>query len=925
MKASGLVSSKRAVGLAAAVILGAVLLLFFWRSFVPGQVLFSNDNPLGIHKNACVQFPGSVLGMWFDIYVLGASAGAWPPSLSIFLRGLLGPFGYAKFIVPLTLALGAMCAWYFFRRRGSTVLAGLLGTLAFALNSDYFSTACWGVSSQVVGFGMSYLALGLVAGDAGSMRRVACWSRYALAGLAVGMGVMEGIDNGALFSLMVAGFVVYDALMQQGPPLSRLGRGFGRTAVIAIFAFFVAFQMVVALVSTQIQGIVGTEQDRRTKDEHWNWATQWSLPKSEALDVIVPGLFGYRMDTPQGLPPSMEAGYRGGNYWGRVGSDPTYDDYFAHLGQRSLPTAGFIRFRGSANYLGVPVVLVALWAALQALRRRDSVFDPCRRRFLWFWIAVALASLLLAFGRFAPFYRFLYALPYFSTIRNPIKFMHLFTFALLILFTYGVDGLWRRYLAVPAEGPASLAAALKSCWKGIRGFDRRWIIGCGVALGGSLAAWLAYAHCRPALEHYLRLAEFDDATLARTMASFSIRQVGWFVLSFSLSSVLMFLILSRVLAGSRAKWGGLLLGLLLVADLWRANLPWVIYWDSAQKYATNPVIERLGDKPFEHRVAFLPLRGSSEGDLFDQVYHIEWAQHQFPFYNIQSLDIVQLPRMPADLAAFEEAFQCDGSAAQLYRMTRRWQLTNTRFFLGPAGSLSFLNTQFDPLAHRFHIVVSFDLAAKRGVAHPSLLEHFTAVPNPLGQFALFEFDGALPRAKLYNDWQVPADDPSAVAQLAPASLSATELNRLRQVGTNDFLTLKKLATASFDPDRTVLLAPSPPVPAPASPPAGDPGTVECTAYAPKHIVLQSQAGGPSVLLLNDKYDPDWKVTVDGKAAPMLRCNFIMRGVYLPAGAHTIEFRFQPSIKPLLVSLAGIGLGVVLAGFLALEGRRAGEG
>jgi len=65
------------------------------------------------------------------------------------------------------------------------------------------------------------------------------------------------------------------------------------------------------------------------------------------------------------------------------------------------------------------------------------------------------------------------------------------------------------------------------------------------------------------------------------------------------------------------------------------------------------------------------------------------------------------------------------------------------------------------------------------------------------------------------------------------------------------------------------------------------------------------------LLLNDHYDPNWNVRVDGQPEKVLRCNFIMRGVYLAAGRHTIEFRFQPPYGLLYVSLAAIGLALVV--------------
>src|SRR5690242_21142175 len=49
---------------------------------------------------------------------------------------------------------------------------------------------------------------------------------------------------------------------------------------------------------TNIKGVVGSQQDPETKAAQWHWATQWSLPKLESLSLVVPGLFGYRLDTP---------------------------------------------------------------------------------------------------------------------------------------------------------------------------------------------------------------------------------------------------------------------------------------------------------------------------------------------------------------------------------------------------------------------------------------------------------------------------------------------------------------------------------------------------------------------------------------------------------------------------------------------------
>ena len=328
-----------------------------------------------------------------------------------------------------------------------------------------------------------------------------------------------------------------------------------------------------ALVGTQIEGIVGTQQNDGSKGATLGLGHQWSLPKIETLGIAVPGLFGYRMDTPDG-----------GNYWGAVGRSPAWDRYFAG-GEQGSPPQGYLRFSGTGNYAGVLVILVALWAIAQSLRRQNSVFSETHRRFLWFWTAVLVVSLLLAFGRFAPFYHLFYTLPYFSTIRNPIKFLFVFSWALVIIFAYGIHGLSRRYLEVPAAGPASPLAQFKTWWAKVRGFDRNWISVCIIVLIGSLLAWLIYAVQKPNLVAYLKTVGFSDENMAGQIAAFSVHQVGWFILFFAFAMGLFALILSGAFAGRRAKWGGIFLGTLLVLDLGRADLPWIVFWNYPQKYA----------------------------------------------------------------------------------------------------------------------------------------------------------------------------------------------------------------------------------------------------------------------------------------------------------------------------------------------------
>jgi hypothetical protein len=452
-------------------------------------------------------------------------------------------------------------------------------------------------------------------------------------------------------------------------------------------------------------------------------------------------------------------------------------------------------------------------------------------------------------------------------------------------------------------------------------FDRRWITGCLVAVGLSIVAWLVYASKTSSLEQYLQTVQFD-AGLASAIASFSVKQAAWFVVFLILSATLVASILKGKLAGPRAKLGCILLGLVLVVDLGRSNLPWLLYLDYKEKYASNPVIDFLREnpshrKPYEYRVVGLPQL-PREFIALDQLYKIEWAQHHFPYYNIQSLDTIQMSRVREDWAAFETALRASGNPALV---TRRWQLTNTRYIIGPAAFTDALNQQVDPVLRRFRSVLTFDVGLRPGVPQfTGRLEELTAVPKPDGQCALIEFTGTLPRAKLYSQWQMPAQDQAALAGLRTNTLSANDLESLKMFGTNDFLTLKQIASPSFDPEKMVLVNTNLPAPTVAVATNQNPGTVEFASYIPQHIVLKADAKVPSVLLLNDRFDPEWNVYVDGQRAPLLRCNYIMRGVALAPGEHKVEFRFQPPIRNLYVSLAAFAVGLVLVGVLVFSKR-----
>jgi Bacterial membrane protein YfhO len=900
-----------------------ILSVLFRYNYLPGFTLASNDGPIGTLKSDSHKLPEEFFGGWQDLNSVGIREGTWP-SLTYALLCTLKPILYSKLYAPVGLFLLGLAAFSFFRAMKFTPAACIIGGLAAMLNSGFFSVACWGVVAHTNTIAMTFFAMAALVSARNATSPIQCWVRVALAGLAVGMGVAEGADVGAIFSVYVALFAMFQAWNSEGPVVPKLGMGAVRVGVVALFALFLAAQPISALVATAITGVAGTKQDEKTKQERWIFSTQTSLPKSEALCLLIPGLFGYRMDTPRDMS-AFESAYQNGVYWGQAGRDPAWDaahDEWLKSGKQGQPPNAAhygMRYTGGGNYTGVLVVMIALWAALQSWQKEKSVFSLAQRRWIWFWIAAAICSLLLAFGRYAPFYWYFYKLPYVSAIRNPSKFTHAVNLTLVVLFGFGLHGLCRKYFETAASATSSFTGHLKNWWSKVSGFDRKWVVGCGIAFATSVIGWFIYASSRQSLESYIQFVGYP-AEMAKGIAGLSIGEVGWFVLFLFLAGALVTVALSGWFAGRRAKLGAILMGILLVVDLGRANQPWIIVWDYDQRYQSNPIVDFLKEKPYEHRVASLPQYASQLAlafrapqadkiagaeEFFQQVYRIEWAQHILLYYNIQSLDIVQMRSMPEDIKAYLESFQPRPPRAQtqeefqrfigeLRLPTREWELTNTRYLLGAAPLVELLNGVFDQQKHRFRIVERFDMLAKPGITNPTKVAEETAVPSTNGIFALIEFMGALPRAKLFPNWEV---------------------------NTNTEATLKQLASPEFDPAKIVLVTEPVAVPSSATATNENAGTVEFASYDPNHIVLKANANAQSILLLNDRYDPNWKVTVDGKPATLLHANYIMRGVQLSPGAHTVDYRFAPPVNLFYVSLAAIIVGIGLLGFLAVTNRR----
>ncbi|MBU4385856.1 MAG: YfhO family protein, partial [Actinobacteria bacterium] len=90
----------------------------------------------------------------------------------------------------------------------------------------------------------------------------------------------------------------------------------------------------------------------------------------------------------------------------------------------------------------------------------------------------------------------------------------------------------------------------------------------------------------------------------------------------------------------------------------------------------------------------------------------------------------------------------------------------------------------------------------------------------------------------------------------------------------------------------------------------EPGLVEVASSSPHHLELETDESCRGLLVTAEMYYPGWDVYVDGEKSEILRTNLIFRGVLLPGGQRTVEFRFHPGSL-----YVGITVSLVTVGFL----------
>jgi len=99
-------------------------------------------------------------------------------------------------------------------------------------------------------------------------------------------------------------------------------------------------------------------------------------------------------------------------------------------------------------------------------------------------------------------------------------------------------------------------------------------------------------------------------------------------------------------------------------------------------------------------------------------------------------------------------------------------------------------------------------------------------------------------------------------------------------------------------------------------------SINLTSYKPNHLVYETSNSNDGLAIFSEMYYKNgWNAYVDGELKPHFRANYLLRGLEISKGKHTIDFKFEPQVIKTGSSIAlasSIGLILLVLGGLFYE-------
>ncbi len=280
-------------------------------------------------------------------------------------------------------------------------------------------------------------------------------------------------------------------------------------------------------------------------------------------------------------------------------------------------------------------------------------------------------------------------------------------------------------------------------------------------------------------------------------------------------------------------------------------------------------------------VRFLKQRlGTQRTALVSQEnFYNAWLTYLFPYHGLKTVNVTQMPRMPEDYQAFLGAVRP--------QPLRFWPLMAVGYVLGP--SQLWTQIQQDPnVKGLFDIVYAYNVVPEPD-GNTKVVPATEARP---GAHVILRVNTEAPRFLMADSWRVVPDDEA----------------------------LRALVATNFVLFSTTLVAPGTAESLPASRGEGAVGNVGVKQYRPGRVRLQVSTERPAILRVSERYDPDWRVWVDGRPAPLLRCDYLFQGALIEPGLHEVVFEYRPERTTLWIQAAGSALCLAAIAWLILTRR-----
>lgn len=98
----------------------------------------------------------------------------------------------------------------------------------------------------------------------------------------------------------------------------------------------------------------------------------------------------------------------------------------------------------------------------------------------------------------------------------------------------------------------------------------------------------------------------------------------------------------------------------------------------------------------------------------------------------------------------------------------------------------------------------------------------------------------------------------------------------------------------------------------------DSADIVLTQYKPNHLIYEAYNPNPGYAVFSEVYyENGWNCYIDGQKAPIIKTNYVLRGVVMPPGKHKVEMKFEPTSYPKGEKIGKMGS--LLWGFVLLGG------